>query len=120
VVNIPSVRDRKDDIPQLLEHFILRFAGHAKPYDPAVLELLVMRSWEDGNVRELQDAVEYLCLKSRGSERIEVSHLGVRYLPSQGASRATHDPFARSFCWSCDFKLRQSHAGRLGTVSRCA
>jgi DNA-binding NtrC family response regulator len=86
VVNIPSVRDRKDDIPQLLEHFILRFAGHAKPYDPAVLELLVMRSWEDGNVRELQDAVEYLCLKSRGSERIEVSHLGVRYLPSQGAS----------------------------------
>jgi|GEM_PF-780168 len=86
VVNIPSVRDRKDDIPQLFEHFILRFAGHPKPYDPAVLELLVMRTWEDGNVRELQDAVEYLCLKSRGSERIEVSHLGVRYLPSQGAS----------------------------------
>jgi DNA-binding NtrC family response regulator len=86
VVNIPSVRDRKDDIPQLLEHFILRFAGHPKPYDPAVLELLVMRTWEDGNVRELQDAVEYLCLKSRGSDRIEVSHLGVRYLPSQGAS----------------------------------
>lgn len=86
VVNIPSVRDRKDDIPQLFEHFILRFAGHPKPYDPAVLELLVMRTWEDGNVRELQDAVEYLCLKSRGSERIEVSHLGVRYLPSQGAT----------------------------------
>jgi DNA-binding NtrC family response regulator len=82
VVNIPAMRDRMDDLRVLFEHFVCRFAGHQKPYDADVLEMLAMRTWEDGNVRELQDAVEYLCLKSRGSDRIEVAHLGVRYLPT--------------------------------------
>jgi DNA-binding NtrC family response regulator len=80
VVAIPPLRERPNDIPHLLEFFIEKFAGFAKQYDPEVLTVLREQRWEDGNVREFQDAVEYLCLRSRGSEAIEVEHLPSLYL----------------------------------------
>jgi DNA-binding NtrC family response regulator len=57
---VPPLRDRKDDIPMLLEHF-LREAGSTAPLDqifPAdVVEQLRRHGWP-GNVRELRNMVE--------------------------------------------------------------
>jgi len=86
VVNIPPLRDRPGDIPMLLEHFIEKFSGFNKPYDPEVLTLLREQRWEEGNVREFQDTVEYLCLRSRGSDKIEIEHVPPLYLSPVAAS----------------------------------
>jgi len=59
-LDVPPLRDRADDIPLLVEHF-LREAGHAEPIDrlisPRVMEGLQQHRWP-GNVRELRNLVE--------------------------------------------------------------
>ncbi|MEX1246241.1 MAG: sigma-54 dependent transcriptional regulator [Thermoanaerobaculia bacterium] len=68
---IPPLRERVDDIPLLVEHFLSRFcARHGKPgkrLSAGVLERLKAHPWR-GNVRELQHAVEMLVLFSEGEE----------------------------------------------------
>jgi DNA-binding NtrC family response regulator len=68
---IPPLRERVDDIPLLVEHFLARFcARHGKPakrLSAGVLEHLKAHPWR-GNVRELQHAVEMLVLFSDGDE----------------------------------------------------
>jgi DNA-binding NtrC family response regulator len=58
---LPPLRERRDDIPVLLEHFLGRFAGErgiAVPaVSPAVLDALCRYRWP-GNVRELENACE--------------------------------------------------------------
>ena len=60
-IEMPPLRDRREDIPQLVEHFIRRHAGRAgKRVDgisPQAMALLVDAPWP-GNVRELENAVE--------------------------------------------------------------
>lgn len=82
IVNIPPLRDRLDDIPILFDHFVKTFAGFAKQFDPTIIELFKKFRWEEGNVREFRDAVEFLCISSRNDEKIEMSHLSDRYRPS--------------------------------------
>lgn len=80
-IHIPPLRERASDVTILFEHFIEVFAGFPKPYDPEVVRLFLKFRWEEGNVRELRDSVEYLCLSSRESDRIEMHHLSDRYRP---------------------------------------
>lgn len=54
-VMVPPLRERRDDIPLLVEHF-LKDAG-ARPLDAETLALLAARPWR-GNVRELRNVVE--------------------------------------------------------------
>jgi transcriptional regulator with PAS, ATPase and Fis domain len=60
-IEIPPLRDRKEDIPLLVEYFIERFARKAgKRYrgiNKSTLDLLLSYSWP-GNIRELQNVVE--------------------------------------------------------------
>ncbi len=86
VVQISPLRERAGDVPLLLEHFILKFAGFAKPYNPEVLTLLREQRWEEGNVREFQDTVEFLCLRSRGAESIEMEHMPPMYWSSAASN----------------------------------
>jgi transcriptional regulator with PAS, ATPase and Fis domain len=60
-INVPPLRDRKDDIQMLLEHFIEKYCHEnskevIKP-EPNVLEILTNYRWP-GNVRELENVVE--------------------------------------------------------------
>ena len=63
VVQVPSLNDRRDDIPLLLEHFNRRIAddyGHApKVFTPEAIEALKDHNWT-GNIRELANVVERL------------------------------------------------------------
>jgi len=67
-VQLPPLRDRRDDIPQLAEYFRLRlnqrFQREAAPISREALELLRNRNWP-GNVRELENTIaRYVVLGS--------------------------------------------------------
>ena len=60
-ITVPSLRDRKDDIPLLVEYLIERYASKAgkkiKNIQKRTLELFHSYSWP-GNIRELQNVIE--------------------------------------------------------------
>jgi two-component system, NtrC family, response regulator AtoC len=62
-IALPSMRERKEDIPQLMMHFGQRFAKEldreVPQFTPQAMELLVNYPWP-GNVRELEHAIERL------------------------------------------------------------
>jgi DNA-binding NtrC family response regulator len=89
VVDLPTLRSQSEDIKLLLEHFIQQFSGFEKPYDPEILTLFKKFRWEEGNVRELKDAVEYLCIMARSTVKIEVAHLSDRYRPIPNSDSET-------------------------------
>ena len=69
-VHIPPLRERREDIPALVEHFITKHAQRAgKRIDgvaPGVLEMLRGAEWP-GNVRELENTVERAVVLSTGA-----------------------------------------------------
>ena len=71
-LQVPPLRDRPEDIPPLVEHFIQRASPDLPQRVPtAVLKALQDRSWP-GNVRELENACERLAILAPGDElRIE-------------------------------------------------
>ena len=64
---LPPLRERKDDIPRLAQHFLKRFSQKAdKPIDgftDEAMELLVNQEWP-GNIRELKNVIERLVIMS--------------------------------------------------------
>jgi two-component system response regulator HydG len=60
-IKLPPLRDRRDDVPLLMEHFLKEFtASHAKTISgitPALRRALMAYSWP-GNVRELKNTIE--------------------------------------------------------------
>lgn len=58
---LPSLRERRDDIPTLVEHFIQKFnkenGKEVKFFAPEAMDLVMQYGWP-GNVRELENAVE--------------------------------------------------------------
>ena len=57
-LNIPPLRDRKEDIPALIEHFIEKYSNHESPvqWTPELMERVLAHDWP-GNVRELENIV---------------------------------------------------------------
>ncbi|HJP72400.1 MAG TPA: helix-turn-helix domain-containing protein, partial [Candidatus Limnocylindria bacterium] len=76
-IDMPPLRDRKEDIPLLIEHFLVKYR-HAPGEIPTTisedaLTRLVEYDWP-GNVRELENAIERAVVLSRGNP-ITVEHL---------------------------------------------
>jgi DNA-binding NtrC family response regulator len=67
-LTLPPLRERRTDIPLLVEHFVKKYAG-ARPRTvaPAALQLLVAYDWP-GNVRELESVVERALLLGDGPQ----------------------------------------------------
>ena len=74
-IDIPPLRDRKEDIPLLTDFFIRKFCNKVsvepKPISPEAMELLTSYRWT-GNVRELENIIERAVLLNR-STTLEVS-----------------------------------------------
>jgi DNA-binding NtrC family response regulator len=68
VIEVPSLNERKEDIPSLVEHFISRicdeYGMNKKPIEAAALKLLQQYNWT-GNIRELRNVVERLIILSK-------------------------------------------------------
>jgi two-component system response regulator GlrR len=61
-IELPLLKDRKDDIPPLVEHFIAKYSDlmdkKVKAIAPAAMQKLMLHDWP-GNVRELENTIEY-------------------------------------------------------------
>jgi len=70
-IDLPPLRERREDIPLLVAHFLNKFCLATSRPVPQVsaeaLDALASQSWP-GNVRELENAVERALVVSRGSE----------------------------------------------------
>jgi two-component system response regulator PilR (NtrC family) len=60
-IYIPPLRERKEDIPLLLDHFLKKLSNSPKKITPEAMKILMDYSWK-GNVRELENAVERIAL----------------------------------------------------------
>jgi len=61
-IEVPPLRDRRDDIEQLIPHFLERSSSRigekdTRKFSPEALDLLIQYDWP-GNVRELRNAIE--------------------------------------------------------------
>lgn len=74
-LHIPPLRERRDDIQLLAEHFVKRYCAkmgiEEKDLSPEALDLLLNYAWP-GNVRELENTIERALLLNR-SDRLELS-----------------------------------------------
>ncbi len=68
-IHVPSLRERREDIPLLARHFLdshaERYRKKVAGFEPAAMEALLAHRWP-GNVRELDHAVERAVLMSTG------------------------------------------------------
>ncbi|MFA6107866.1 MAG: helix-turn-helix domain-containing protein, partial [Candidatus Latescibacterota bacterium] len=85
-VLLPPLRDRLEDLPLLVEHFLHQHGGAVAPkrLSREALALLMRYTWP-GNVRELENLIERLVVLSRREE------IGVEDLPAE--LRAVDDRF---------------------------
>jgi DNA-binding NtrC family response regulator len=83
-VQLPALRDRKEDIPLLAQHFLQKYGTEngkrSVELSPQALDLLVDYNWP-GNVRELENAIERAVVLSTGTT------IGEDLIPEQVRSR---------------------------------
>ena len=88
-IHIPPLRDRREDIPLLAQHFLLgysqRYRKNISSFDSAATAALREHSWP-GNVRELDHAVERGVLLSPGPQ-VRAADLGLRQAAHGGTAR---------------------------------
>jgi len=88
-LDLPPLRDRKDDIPLLINHFISRFNHlrdkHISCVTDEVLAILLAYDYP-GNVRELENIIEHCFVLCQG-EIIEKKHLPGSICPSSSVEK---------------------------------
>lgn len=70
VLNIPPLRNRKEDIPSLIDHFLRKYSLGTKKITPSALKLCLEYSWP-GNIRQLEGAIETTAKMQEGDEITE-------------------------------------------------
>ncbi len=91
-IRVPSLADRSEDVPQLVQHFLEQAGFGALGISPGALGLLRRHLWS-GNVRELKQLVEWAAIVARGNldeaaiERALSTH-GLRESPEGRAAEA--------------------------------
>ena len=113
LVQLPPLRDRRDDIELLAHHFLRLQAERTrgrniKGFAPATLEALTAYDWP-GNVRQLRSAVERACVVTRDE------NIGVVDLPPE-VLRGTHgteeDPSLSLCTWAQAVERGRADVGR--------
>lgn len=93
-ITLPPLRQRREDIPSLLDHFLQRFSlengRNLKGYTPAARKMLVEYDWP-GNVRELQNAVERAVVLGEGAE-LDAHHFNLGGAKGPGGKKSTIQP----------------------------
>lgn len=56
-IELPALRHRKEEIPDLVQHFCQTMSGGPYTINPTALKLLQSYDWNDGNVRELRNCL---------------------------------------------------------------
>jgi two-component system NtrC family response regulator len=89
-IHIPALRERRDDIPLLIEHFLTHFCQrHNRPLktvSPEAMRIFVTARWP-GNVRQLRNVIERLVVTLPG-DLIEAPDLPVELSPTPASDSA--------------------------------
>lgn len=131
-IGIPPLRERKEDIPLLISHFVAgqnrKTGKQIRGLTPEAIRLLMDHGWP-GNVRELENAIEHafvLCAADRIDARdlpLEIRHGGLQTEPDRGrppwpkARHLTREKL-ETLLRTCNYNKAET-ARRLG-VSRTA
>ncbi len=87
-IRLPALRERRDDIPLLVQHFMQGFRQETnrpiEGVDKEALSALVDHSWP-GNVRELENAIEYAFVKCQSGL------IGLPHLPAEVVSGTSQE-----------------------------
>ncbi|MEO5618368.1 MAG: sigma 54-interacting transcriptional regulator, partial [Candidatus Eisenbacteria bacterium] len=94
-VRVPALRDRREDIPVLVQHFLAQFARQMeKPVadlDPEVMRVFLEHPWR-GNVRELEKTLKRMVVLADEGEPLGVSLLPQEMREAQAAEPANSMP----------------------------
>jgi DNA-binding NtrC family response regulator len=91
-IRLPPLRERREDVPMLAEHFVERIAHevgkHVNNISSGALRLLMDHNWP-GNVRELENAIERAIVACRSNTLTEED---LAFIQDNGAARAWKVP----------------------------
>ena len=86
-IRLPPLRERREDIPALAEHFLRRYAARYRKalvsFESEAIEALEAHAWP-GNVRELDHTLERAVLMAQG-DSVRATDLGLRLAPGAAA-----------------------------------
>ena len=131
-ISIPPLRERHEDIPILIEHFLKKYQSGNTPLeiDRDAYDLMLKYDWH-GNVRELENAVEHATVLCEGSRitkddlPLALHQAGERTAPVPGAAGAVTSPqtledMEKRFILSALEKTRgnQTRAARILGITR--
>jgi DNA-binding NtrC family response regulator len=122
-IKVPSLRERKEDLTELCDHFIKQFNRENKKgikgITPEALKIMESHTWP-GNIRELRNAIHRAVLFSHG-EFIEANAIHLQSgaaAPSPAPGRKPHSAFQMDLT-DRDYvtSLLKEHAGRVNQVA---
>ena len=124
-IRLPSLAERRDDIPLLQDHFVRRFNAlhgrHVAGFSDAARAAL-MRAPYPGNVRELENAVEHAFVLCEG-DVLQLEHLPescmdlARPVPLDAGCVDQQAPLERAEAWAIQEALRRNGGSRVRTAS---
>ena len=127
-IDLPPLRERPEDIPLLVTHFMQKYASPDGPKQvaPEAMELLLRYRWP-GNVRELENAVERACVTTR-HDQVHPENLPATLLesePSKTAARIDLSRPLRDLLKDCVATIERRYIRKAlkkahGNVGRCA
>lgn len=123
-IELPPLRDRKEDIPLLAEHFLQRFSSENQKnlagFSDEAVDFLLKYEWP-GNIRELENAIERAVILTK-SDKIGVTDLAQMgpYLPDRTSTGKTLREMERNHILDILIECRGncSEAARLLGISR--
>ncbi len=92
-IDLPPLRERKEDIPLLAEHFLNKFASENRKeitgFTPAAMEFLLDHDWP-GNVRELENSIERAVILAK-DDLIDITDLRQKGMAPASAGKPTRN-----------------------------
>ncbi|MFN3785815.1 MAG: nitrogen regulation protein NR(I) [Thiothrix sp.] len=118
-IHNPPLRERREDIPLLLNHFLRRAAEElqveAKTLSARVTEYLQTLPWQ-GNVRQLENTCRWLTVMAAGRE-IVMDDLPAELLDSQVTHPAVPDNWEKALLHYADYRLNKGDTNLLNELS---
>jgi PAS domain S-box-containing protein len=118
-ITLPSLAERREDVPRLVDRFLRRFCAKMGKHVTAVSDgamALLMQHDYPGNVRELENAIEHALVLCRGSI-VEEKHLPATLrVSSPDARRQPTDPLESAEAQVIRNTLEQCNGNRMAAA----
>lgn len=119
-VHVPSLNERSEDLPRLIDFFLVKFSGDSErlELDDTVLRKLLAHSWP-GNVRELRSVIASAVINTRHRGRHTITEQDLDPFPSDllGEQRDNFNPLSELvdsiYAEKFDFKTMEKELRRI-------